>query len=79
MSYLLTPLTTLGVTVGDQTTEYISDNSRDRDHTATINLSKELTPHWSWSVAFRHDQRHSTRPGFGYTENEVFAFLYYRR
>lgn len=79
MTYLLTPLTTLGVTVGNQTTEYVSDNSHDRDRTAAVNLSKELTQHWSWSVVFRHDQRHSTRPGFGYTENEVFAFLYYRR
>ena len=79
MTYLLTPLTSLGVSVGDQTTQYISDHSRDRDRTVAINLSKELTPHWSWSVAFRHDQRHSTRAGFGYTENEVFAFLYYRR
>lgn len=79
MTYQLTPLTTLGVTLGNQTTEYVSDNSRDRDRTAAVNLSKELTQHWSWSVVFRHDQRHSTRPGFGYTENEVFAFLYYRR
>lgn len=79
MTYLLMPLTSLGVSVGDQTTQYISDHSRDRDRTVAINLSKELTPHWSWSVAFRHDQRHSTRAGFGYTENEVFAFLYYRR
>ncbi len=78
-TYQFTPLTTLGVSVGDQTTEYTSDHSRDRDRTATIDLSKLLTPHWSWSVTFRHDQRHSTRPGFGYTENEVFAFLYYRR
>lgn len=79
MTYMLTPLTTLGISVGDQTTEYTADHSRDRDRTAAINLSKELTPHWSWSLAFRHDQRHSTRAGFGYTENEVFAFLYYRR
>jgi len=79
ISYLLTPLITLGVSVGNQTTEYTSDGSHDRDRTADVNLSKQLTPHWSWSVAFRHDQRHSTRPGFGYTENEVFAFLYYRR
>ena len=78
-TYLFTPLTTLGVSVGDQTTEYISDNSRDRDRTAVIDLSRELTPHWSWSVAFRHDHRNSTRPGFGYTENEVFVFVYYRR
>lgn len=78
-TYLLTPLTSLGVSVGDQTTEYTSDHSRDRDRTAAIDLSKQLTPHWSWNVTFRHDQRHSTRPGFGYTENEVFVFLYYRR
>lgn len=79
LTYLLTPLTTLGVTVGNQTTVYTSDDSHDRDRTAAVNVSKELTQHWSWSVVFRHDQRHSTRPGFGYTENEVFAFLYYRR
>lgn len=79
ISYLLTSLTTVSVSVGSQTTKYTADNSRDRDRTAAIDFSKELTPHWSWSVTFRHDQRHSTRPGFGYTENEVFAFLYYRR
>ena len=79
MSYLLSPLTTLGISLGDQTTEYTFDHSRDRDRTAAIDVSKQLTPHWSWNVAFRHDQRHSTRPGFGYTENEVFVFVYYRR
>jgi hypothetical protein len=79
ITYLLTPITLLSVDLGDQTTRYVSDHSQDHDHTATINLSRQLTPHWSWSVAVRHDQRHSTRPGFGYTENEVFAFLYYKR
>lgn len=79
ITYQLSPLTTIGADLGDQTTRYRSDDSRDRDVTASINLSQQLTPHWSWSVAVRHDQRHSTRPGFGYTENEVFAFLYYKR
>lgn len=78
-TYLFTPLLSLGVNIGDETTEYTSDHSRDRDRIAAIDLSKQLTPHWSWSITFRHDQRHSSRPGFGYTENEVFAFLYYRR
>lgn len=79
VSYLLTPLMTLGVDVGDQTTQYTSDHSRDRDRTALVNLTHQLTPHWSWRVAVRHDQRHSTRPGFGYTENEVFAYVFYQR
>jgi hypothetical protein len=79
ITYMLTPLMTLGADLGDQTTQYTSDNSRDRDHTATVNLTRQFTSHWSWSLAFSHDQRHSSRPGFGYTENEVFAFLYYRR
>ena len=79
ITYQLTPLMLLGVDLADQTTRYVSDRSEDHSHTATVNLSRQLTPHWSWSVAFRHDQRHSSRPGFGYTENEVFAFLYYKR
>jgi hypothetical protein len=79
ITYQLSPLTTLGANLGAQTTRYLSDDSRDRDETASINLSQQLTPHWSWSVALRHDRRHSTRVGFGYTENEVFAFLYYKR
>jgi len=79
ITYQLTPLMLLGVDLADQTTRYVSDSSLDHSHTATINLSRQLTPHWSWNVSFRHDQRHSSRPGFGYTENEVFAFLYYKR
>ncbi|MDE2271589.1 MAG: hypothetical protein KGJ94_06340 [Xanthomonadaceae bacterium] len=78
-SYLIRPLLTLGVNVGDQTTEYTSDHSRDRDRTYGVNLTRQLTPHWSWSIAFSHDGRHSTRSGFGYNENQVFAILYYRR
>ena len=79
ITYQLTPLMLLGVDLADQTTRYVSDRSQDHSHTATVNLSRQLTPHWSWNVSFRHDQRHSSRPGFGYTENEVFAFLYYKR
>lgn len=78
-AYRLTELTSLGATVGRQTTRYLSDQSRDRDYTLAVDLSQQLTPHWSWSVAFRHEQRNSNRPGFDYTENELFAFLYYRR
>lgn len=78
-TYLIRPLLTLGITVGDQTTKYTSGNSRDRDRTYGVNLAHQLTPHWSWSVAFNHDGRHSTRPGFGYNENQVLAALYYRR
>lgn len=78
-SYLINPLLTLGVNVGDQTTEYTTDHSRDRDRNYGVNLARQMTPHWSWSVAFSHDGRHSTRPGFGYNENQVFATLYYRR
>jgi opacity protein-like surface antigen len=78
-SYQLSPLMTLGVTLGHRNGEYLVDHSTDRDNMATIDLSRELTQHWTWSVAFSHDQRRSTVPGNSYTENEVFAFLYYRR
>jgi uncharacterized protein (PEP-CTERM system associated) len=78
-TYLLTPRMTAGVDLGSQTTKYTSDDSRDRTHTAAISLSRQLTPHWSWSVAYSHDQRNSSRPGSGYTENEVLVFVYYRR
>lgn len=78
-SYLLTPLTTLAVNLGDQKTEYLSDSSHARDRTARITLSRQLTPHWSWSVAFSSDHRSADQPGYGYAENEIFAYIYYRR
>jgi hypothetical protein len=59
ITYQLSPLTTIGADLGDQTTRYRSDDSLDRDVTASINLSQQLTPHWSWSVAVRHDQSSS--------------------
>lgn len=78
-SWLFNPLTTLTLSAGNQTTEYLSDHSRDRDRTIAATLSRQLTPNWSWSVIASQDNRHSTRPGFGYTENEILAFVYYRR
>jgi hypothetical protein len=79
VTYLLRPLMTLGFTVADQTTEYTSDHSRDRDTSYSVNLARQLTQHWSWSVALNHQDRNSTRPGFDYHENQVFLILYYRR
>jgi hypothetical protein len=79
VTYLLRPLMTLGFTVADQTTEYLSDHSRDRDTSYSVNLARQLTQHWSWSVALNHQDRNSTRPGFDYHENQVFLILYYRR
>jgi hypothetical protein len=79
VTYLLRPLMTLGFTVADRTTEYILDHSRDRDRSYTVDLSQQFTPHWSWSVAVNHESRNSTRPGFDYHENQLFAILSYRR
>lgn len=78
-TYLLSPLMTLGLTLDHRTGEYTTDRSRDRDNIAVLDLSRQLTPHWNWSVALTHDRRRSSLPGLGYTENELFAFLYYRR
>lgn len=78
-TYLIRPLLTLGLDAGIQTTQYTLDDSHDRDRAYGINLSRQLTPHWSWNVAFIHDQRGSSVPGNGYTENRVFGFLSYRR
>ncbi len=79
ITYLIRPLMTLGLTVGSQTNEYMTDDSRDRDTSVTLDLSRQFTPHWSWRVALNHQNRDSTRPGFDYDENQVFAILYYRR
>jgi hypothetical protein len=79
ISYLLRPLMTLGFTAEEQTTKYTSDHSRDRDTSYTVNLARQFTQHWSWSVALNHQDRNSTRPGFDYHENQVFLILFYRR
>ena len=78
-AYLIQPLLTLGATASYQVTEYISDHSRDRDPAFSIYLSREMTPHWSWSVTLAHNGRLTTMPGLGYQENQLFAILYYRR
>lgn len=79
ITYLVRPLLILGVTVGSQTSEYTLDDSRDRDTSVTLDLSRQFTPHWSWRIALNHQSRNSTRPGYDYDENQVFAILYYRR
>lgn len=78
-TYLIQPLLTLGATASYQVTEYISDRSRDRDPAFSVYLSREMTPHWSWSVTLAHNSRLTTAPGLGYQENQLFAILYYRR
>lgn len=78
-TYAVSPLMTLGVTVGSQSTQYVSDHSRDRDSSYTVDLTRQFTPHWSWRVAVNRASRNSTRPGFNYYEDQVFVILYYSR
>ncbi|HEX5960456.1 MAG TPA: hypothetical protein VFY97_04320 [Rhodanobacteraceae bacterium] len=79
ITYLINPVTSFGVTVGSQTSKYPSDGSRDRDDSATVNLLRQLNPHWDLNLALRHEHRDSSQPSLGYTQNEVFVYLYYRR
>ena len=78
-NYQIRPLLTLGVSAGYQVIHYDIDHSESRDPAYGISLSRQFTPHWSWSLAFRHEQRLDSLAGLGYHENALYAFLYYRR
>jgi hypothetical protein len=79
INYRLTPVMTLfGFGTGESVT-YRTLDRRDRTSDYGIGLARQETPHWSWRVSLSHQQRTSTVTGNGYTENEVYFGVIYKR
>lgn len=52
---------------------------RDRTSDYEIGLNARETPHWSYRITLTHRQRHSTAAGEGYSENEIYFGVEFRR
>lgn len=79
LNYRLRPLLTLGFSAGGERVRYSTIDRRDDTYSYGPHLNDQMTQHWSWRLDLTRNQRRSTAPGRGYSENIVFFALSYQR
>ena len=79
ITYLITPLLTLGFSGDYDRVEYLTSSGHDTYTSFGPSLLQQLTPHWSWQASFSHYTRHGSDPSRDFVENAVYFVVRYRR
>jgi hypothetical protein len=79
LSYRLTPLLSLAAFVDSETLRYQALDRRDRTSDYGVTLTDKRTAHWSLQASLVHRQRDSTVPGQGYSDNEIYFGVVFKR
>lgn len=79
LDYRLTERLSLQATADTQRLDYENLQRRDRlsDYSAGLNLRG--TPHWGYRLTLSHRKRSSNSPGEGYSANEIYFGVEFRR
>ena len=79
IQYQLQPSMQLSAFVQSERLTYQTLIRRDKSFTYDVALAKQVTPHWSWRLAFAHQQRNSSIPTQGFQENRIYFGLAFTR
>jgi hypothetical protein len=79
LSYRLTPVLSLSAFVDSETITYHALDRRDKTSDYGVSLIDRRTTHWSLQASLMHRQRDSTVPGQGYSDNEIYFGVVFRR
>jgi len=79
LSYRLTPLLSLSAFADDETITYRALHRRDKTSDYGVSLTDKRTPHWSLQASLVHRQRSSTVSGQGYSDNEIYFGVVFKR
>jgi hypothetical protein len=79
LSYRLTPLLSLSAFVDSETITYQALDRRDKTSDYGVSLIDKRTAHWSLQASLVHRQRDSTVPGQGYSDNEIYFGVVFKR
>jgi hypothetical protein len=79
LSYRLTPLLSLSAFFDGETITYNALDRRDKTSDYGVSLIDRRTAHWSLQASLVHRQRDSTVPGQGYSDNEIYFGVVFRR
>lgn len=79
LNYRLTERLSLRATAETHRLDYPALQRRDRLNNYDVGLNLRETPHWSYRFSVGHRQRSSNLPGEGYSANEVYFGVEFRR
>ena len=79
LDYNLRPTLTLSTYVRAERLSYQTLARRDRSLGYDLSLIRQVNEHWSWRVAFGHQQRSSSAPNQGFQENRIYFGVAYKR
>lgn len=79
LGYRLTPSVSISAFVDSETITYHALDRRDKTSDYGVSLTDRRTAHWSLQASLVHRQRDSTVPGQGYSDNEIYFGVVFKR
>lgn len=79
LGWRMRPTLTLSVFAQGEELRYEASARRDRTVISGIGVTGQRTSHWSWRALLQHQHRTSNVSGQGFSENEIYVGLVYKR